>query len=69
MKVTRARIYQLLEQCQLAMDLRWPHGRFLLQLLASRVEATHPTPDGLAMLRTLADLFFPPDTPKFRQTA
>jgi hypothetical protein len=68
MKVTRARIYQLLEQCQLAMTLRWPHGRFLLQLLASKVEATHPAPDGLAMLRTVADMLFPLDTPKFRQT-
>jgi hypothetical protein len=68
MKVTRARLYQLLEQCQQAIALRWPHGRFLLQLLASKVAALHPAPDGLAMLQSIADLFFPPDTPKFRQT-
>ena len=29
--VTRARVYQLLEDCAKVMDVRWPEGRWLLR--------------------------------------
>ena len=34
--VTRARIYQLLEDCHKVMDVRWPSGRIQLDRLAAR---------------------------------
>ena len=34
--VTRARVYQLLEDCAKVMEVRWPEGRWLLAPLATR---------------------------------
>ena len=34
--VTRARVYQLLEDCAKVMDVRWPEGRWLLAPLTTR---------------------------------
>jgi hypothetical protein len=61
MGITRARIYQLLEQCQEAMHLRWPNGRLLLTSTLEKVQSLDPVPGGLGLLEAVADLFFPDD--------
>jgi hypothetical protein len=59
--VTRARVYQLLEDCGKVMDVRWPEGRWLLAPLATRFGTSHPETIGL--VHGIIDLFYPPDKP------
>jgi hypothetical protein len=59
--VTRARVYQLLEDCGKVMDVRWPEGRWLLAPLATRFGTSDPETIGL--VHGIIDLFFPPDKP------
>jgi hypothetical protein len=59
--VTRARIYQLLEDCGKVMEVRWPEGRWLLAPLATRFGSSDPETIGL--VHGLIDLFFPPERP------
>jgi hypothetical protein len=57
--VTRARVYQLLEDCAKVMDVRWPEGRWLFAPLATRFGTSDPETIGL--VHGLIDLFFPPE--------
>jgi len=57
--VTRARVYQLLEDCAKVMDVRWPEGRWLFAPLASRFGTSDPETIGL--VHGIVDLFFPAD--------
>ncbi len=57
--VTRARVYQLLEDCAKVMDVRWPEGRWLFAPLASRFGSSNPETIGL--IHGIVDLFFPID--------
>ncbi len=59
--VTRARIYQLLEDCAKVMDVRWPEGRWLLGPLATRFGSSDPETIGL--VHGIIDLFYPPERP------
>jgi hypothetical protein len=59
--VTRARVYQLLEDCGKVMDVRWPEGRWLLAPLATRFGTSEP--DTIGLLHGIIDLFFPPEKP------
>jgi hypothetical protein len=59
--VTRARVYQLLEDCGKVMDVRWPEGRWLLAPLATRFGTSEPETIGL--VHGIIDLFYPPDKP------
>jgi hypothetical protein len=59
MGVTRARVYQLLEDCSKVMDVRWPEGRWLLAPLATRFGASDPETIGL--VHGIMDLFFAPE--------
>jgi hypothetical protein len=59
--VTRARIYQLLEDCAKVMDVRWPEGRWLLSPLTTRFGAADPETIGL--LHGTCELFYPTDRP------
>jgi hypothetical protein len=59
--VTRARVYQLLEDCGKVMDVRWPEGRWLLAPLATRFGTSEPETIGL--VHGIIDLFFPPEKP------
>ncbi len=59
--VTRARVYQLLEDCAKVMDVRWPEGRWLFAPLATRFGASDPETIGL--LHGIIDLFYPPERP------
>ncbi len=59
--VTRARVYQLLEDCAKVMEVRWPEGRWLLAPLATRFGSSDPETIGL--VHGLIDLFYPADKP------
>lgn len=57
--VTRARVYQLLEDCAKVMDVRWPEGRWLFAPLATRFGSSDPETIGL--IHGIIDLFYPPE--------
>jgi hypothetical protein len=59
--VTRARVYQLLEDCAKVMDVRWPEGRWLFAPLATRFGSSDPETIGL--IHGIVDLFYPPERP------
>ena len=59
--VTRARVYQLLEDCAKAMEVRWPEGRWLFAPLATRFGSSDPETIGL--VHGIVDLFYPPERP------
>jgi hypothetical protein len=59
MAVTRARIYQLLEEAEHAIDLRWPEGRCYLTMLTERVAVAQPDSEVLAALQTTLNVFYP----------
>jgi hypothetical protein len=60
MGVTRARVYQLLEDCSKVMAVRWPDGRGQLAGLVDHLEALGARDGSLHLLRTTVDLFFVP---------
>ncbi len=57
--VTRARVYQLLDDCAKVMDVRWPEGRWLLAPLAGKLGQS--SPESLGLLHAVRELFFPED--------
>jgi len=59
--VTRARVYQLLEDCAKVMDVRWPEGRWLLAPLASKFGGA--SVETIGLLHGIRDLFYPDDRP------
>ena len=67
MGVTRARVYQLLEECEQAIEVRWPQGRCLLTLLRQKGESTSQPVEGFDALATVADLFFPQNSGSTRE--
>ena len=52
--VTRARVYQLLEDCGKVMSVRWPAGRHLLKRLENFSD-----PEARKLVRATQQLFFP----------
>jgi hypothetical protein len=59
MGVTRARVYQLLEDCARVMDVRWPEGKTLLGKLMHKIQ-TEGAPDAdLKLLLSTIELFYP----------
>jgi len=59
MGVTRARVYQLLEDCSKVMAVRWPEGEHLLAALAERLRGISADSDSGRLLYATMDLFFP----------
>jgi hypothetical protein len=57
--VTRARVYQLLDECGKAMAVRWPEGRSLLAKLADKYEAAGIPAEQRPLLEATRELFFP----------
>jgi hypothetical protein len=58
--VTRARIYQLLEECAKVMEVRWPEGRALFDSLTKKFrDAALSTDIDWSLFRGTAELFFP----------
>lgn len=55
--VTRARVYQLLEDCSRALAVRWPEGRWLMAPLAAKCESGTPTVRRL--MSSVEELFYP----------
>jgi hypothetical protein len=58
MGVTRARVYQLLEDCSRVMDVRWPEGQMLLAQLSAKLHADATSAD-LSLFDATRELFYP----------
>ncbi len=59
MGVTRARVYQLLEDCSRVMEVRWPDGQQLMAQLDAKIQAEATDQDDLRLFRATRELFFP----------
>lgn len=57
--VTRARIYQLLEICGDVMCVRWPAGRWMLRLLAQKLQSGSSDTEAIELLDSLQWLLYP----------
>lgn len=64
LQVTRARVYQLLDDCAQVMQVRWPEGRWLLRPLGSYqgVSRLDGDPQLLGIVHATSNLFFPEET-------
>ena len=59
MGVTRARVYQLLEDCARVMEVRWPEGKSLLAKLTAKFRADAKPEDDLTQFHATVELFYP----------
>lgn len=57
--LTRARVYQLLEDCHRTMSIRWPEGKRLLDEFAQRMDQLYAPADVANLLGTLRELLYP----------
>ncbi len=62
MGVTRARVYQLLEECGNVMSVRWPEGVALLEPLIKKLAVERDAETDDKLFRATLDLFFPRET-------
>mgnify|MGYP002624561076 CR=1 FL=1 len=58
--LTRARVYQLLEECGHVMAVRWPEGRGPMGSLLRQQMACGASSDAIHMLSAACDLCYPP---------
>lgn len=59
MGVTRARVYQLLEECHSIMLVRWPEGRRLLDEFAQWLDENYSSAESANLLASLRELLYP----------
>jgi hypothetical protein len=59
MGVTRARVYQLLEDCARVMEVRWPEGKAPLARLVHKLQTEAPPHTDLKLLLATVELFYP----------
>jgi hypothetical protein len=59
MNVTRARVYQLLEEAYRVIQVRWPEGRTRLDTLAAKLDEEGATSECRDLLANVRELFFP----------
>ena len=59
MGLTRARVYQLLEECAKVMAVRWPEGEQQLAALGAKLSNNGTNQDTLQMFQMTCELFFP----------
>ena len=59
MGVTRARVYQLLEECSRVMEVRWPEGNHQLAQLEAKLHAEHADTGDLTLFRATRELLYP----------
>ena len=57
--LTRARVYQLLEDCHRTMSIRWPDGRRHLDEFGQRMDELFVPSDVVNLLGTLRELLYP----------
>ena len=57
--VTRARIYQLLDDCSKVADVRWPEGKLQLDAMSLKFAAEGASPDKLQLFEALRELLYP----------
>jgi hypothetical protein len=57
--VTRARVYQLLEECNNVMIVRWPEGRRLLDDFAQWLDENYAAADVANLLASLREMLYP----------
>jgi hypothetical protein len=57
--VTRARVYQLLEECNNVMVVRWPEGRRLLDDFAQWLDESYASAACANLLASLRELLYP----------
>lgn len=57
--VTRARIYQLLEDCHHVMQVRWPDGRRQIDELAQWLDQNNSSADCANQIASLRELLYP----------
>jgi hypothetical protein len=57
--VTRARVYQLLEECHNVMNIRWPDGRRRLDEFAQWLDENFASADSANLLASFRELLFP----------
>jgi hypothetical protein len=56
--VTRARVYQLLDDCAQVMAVRWPEGAGAVNGLVEKLARGTEVDDSLELLRSTSELFF-----------
>jgi len=57
--LTRARVYQLLEDCHRTMSIRWPEGKRHLDEFSQRMDELYASADVANLLGTLRELLYP----------
>jgi hypothetical protein len=57
--VTRARVYQMLEECHNVMSIRWPDGRRLLDEFAQWLDENYASAEAANLLGSLRELLYP----------
>ncbi len=65
--VTRARVYQLLDECADVMNIRWPEGRCALQRATELAEAK-PGSKRTELFRAINSLFYPDRTRELQES-
>ena len=57
--VTRARIYQLLDDCCKVIDVRWPEGKLQFDALSMKFAAEGASPEKLQLFNALRETLYP----------
>ena len=57
--VTRARVYQMLEECHNVMSIRWPDGRRQLDEFAQWLDESYASAEAANLMASLRELLYP----------
>jgi hypothetical protein len=57
--VTRARVYQMLEECHNVMNIRWPDGRRQLDEFAQWLDENYASAESANLLASFRELLYP----------
>ena len=58
--VTRARVYQLFDECARVMAVRWPEGKSQMDRLGAQLERTGGDAEAVRLFQNVRNLVFPP---------
>jgi hypothetical protein len=59
LRLTRARVYQLLAEASAVLGVRWPEGSSLVHGMREKAQRTHSSAEGARLFVHCADLFYP----------